>query len=137
MKLLSLSVFFIIVSQYVYAEGSEDFIGKFKGTEKSVITCENSSWNKSESRNWQTTHSDLNDNTYKILTKVAGGTYKGEGTIAGGSATGTFKGKDGFGNSCSGEFTDTINGDELKATISGSCPSVKCDFTGDVTAKRQ
>jgi len=137
MKYFSLTIFLIILSQYVYAEGPEDFMGKFAGTEKVVITCSNASWNKSETRAWKTNHSDLNGNNFKGLTETGGGKYNVEGAISGNTATGTFKGKDGFGNACSGDFTDTLNGDELKASINGSCPSVKCEFKGDVTAKRK
>ena len=134
------SVIFIsslIFHTNAFAEHPAHYLGKFAGTEKIVITCSNTAWNKSETRKWKTNHSDLNGNSYKGLTEAGGGKYKVEGTISGINATGTFKGKDGFGNACSGDFTDTLNGDELKAIVNGSCPSVKCEFTGDVTAKRQ
>ena len=134
MNYISIFILFIFSSTHVFAN---DFIGEFKGTEDVVIKCQNRAWNKSETRNWQTTHSDLNDKTFKILTKTGGGTYMGEAKIDGNTAIGKFTGKDGFGNSCNGEFTNTINADELRAKVSGSCPSVDCKFTSDVTAKRR
>jgi len=137
MKYTALPIFLFTISQYVYAEGPEDFIGKFKGSEAVVITCQNSAWNKSETRPWETNHSDLNGNSFKGVTKSGGGKYDVEGTISGNTATGTFKGKDGHGNACNGNFTDTLDDDQLTVTITGNCPSVNCEFKGDVTAKRQ
>lgn len=137
MKNFNLLILFSFVCHHALAEDAGNFIGTFKGEEKVVITCENASWNKSETRDWTSIHSDLNGDSFKTLTKVAGGTYNGEGTISSNTATGTFSGKDGFGNPCSGEFTDTINGDDLTAKVNGTCPSVKCDFTSKITAKRQ
>lgn len=127
----------ILVFQQAVAEGPEDFIGSFKGSEDVIVTCSNAAWNKTETRGWTSVHKDLNGDSFKGLTRTGGGQYDVEGTINGNMATGTFKGKDGFGNPCTGEFTDMLNGDELTATINGKCPTVGCEFSGQVKAKKQ
>ncbi len=137
MKNSVLPIFLFIVSQNIIAEGPEDYLGTFKGSEGVVITCQNSAWNNSENRSWTTTNSDVSGGKLKGETRTGGGRYYGEGTISGNTVTGTFKGKDGHGNACNGTFTDTLDGDQLSATITGSCPSVNCEFKGEVTAKRQ
>jgi len=137
MKYFSFTIFLIIVSQYVYAEGSEDYLGEFVGSEDVVITCDNSSWNWSGNRPWKVKHTEVNGNSYKGIIQVYGGKYAVDGTINGTSATGTFDGKDKFGNSCSGTFSNTLDGDQLKGTGKGNCPASKCEFEGNITATRK
>ena len=127
----------VFVSHQAVAQGPEDFIGSFKGSEDVVITCSNAAWNKTENRSWTSTHKDLNGDSFRGLTRTGGGQYDVKGTINGNIATGTFKGKDGFGNPCNGEFTDTLNGDELTVISNGKCPTVGCEFSGQVKAKKQ
>ena len=137
MKNLTLTIALFIISQGVIAENDDHYLGNFKGSEDFAVTCSNSAWNNSGNRSWSVNHYEVNGNKYKGTIRTDGGQYQAEGTISGNSATGTFTGKDKNGNTCNGEFSNTLESDQLKASAKGSCPSVGCTFTGEVTATRQ
>ena len=137
MKNSVLPIFLFIISQVAIAEDSEAYLGKFKGSEDFAVTCSNSAWNSSGNCPWSVDHYEVKGNKYEGKIVTGGGRYEAEGTISGNSATGTFKGKDKNGNACNGEFSNTLEGNQLKANGKGSCPSVNCTFTGEISATRQ
>lgn len=137
MKYLIITLSIIFYHSYLYADHPEHYLGKFSGKEKFDVQCSNSSWNSNGNRDWSADHNEVNGNMYKAVVMTGGGKYFVEGTISGTSATGTFKGKDSFGNDCKGEFSNTLNGDNFKSKSKGSCPAVSCKFTGEVTATRK
>ena len=137
MKYSPLIIFLFVVSQYIHAENSDQYLGQFEGNETFSVSCSNSAWNSSGDRPWSVNHYEVNGNSYKGTIKTGGGRYEAVGTISGNSASGTFKGKDKNGNPCEGKFTNTLDGDQFNAEASGSCPTVNCTFTGKVTATRK
>ncbi len=134
----SLFVFFMIgMSTNVFAD-DPNWQGSFAGTEELTVTnCSNSSWNGTSSRVWSVNHTEVNGNAYKGNGRAGGGDWSVEGNISGNTATGTFKGKDTYGNAFSGEFSNTLDGNQLTSNTKGSTPSIGCNFTGKVTATRK
>lgn len=122
-----------IISTNAYA-APEDFIGSFKGTEKTTLTnC--GAYNGTSTGAWFANHSDLKDNKY-IGT---GGNKDGDFTIAAeaadNTASGTVKGVNKYGLAWKGEFKAIIEGNKYKSTSSGSVSS-GCKFTSEIEAAK-
>jgi len=125
----------IIVIANAYA-APEDFIGSFKGTEKSTLTnC--GTYDGTTTGSWSVIHSDLNGTSFAGKGSNKDGDFTATGEISGDTATGTTKGVNKWGQAWSGEFKATLDENIYKSTTTGSIPASGCKFVSEVEASQK
>jgi len=126
------SVTIVIANAYA---APEDFIGTFKGTEKSTLTnC--GAYNGTTTGSWSVKHSDLKGTSFVGTGSNKDGDFEVVGEISDATASGTSKGVNKWHQAWSGEFSATLDGDKYTATTTGSVPATGCKFTSEVEASR-
>lgn len=122
-----------IVSTNAYA-APENFIGAFKGTEKSTLTnC--GAYNGKTIGAWSANHSDLKENKFIGTGSNKDGDFTLTAETADNTATGTVKGVNIYGLAWKGEFKSIIEGNKYKSTTTGSVSS-GCRFTSEIEATK-
>lgn len=134
MKFISIILINIaFVSTSAYA-APVDFIGAFKGTEKStLINC--GGYNGTTTGLWSANHSDLKNNKFIGTGSNNGGNFSIAADAVDNIASGTIKGVNKYGLAWKGEFKSTIDGDKYTSTATGNVSS-GCKFTSEIEATK-
>ena len=131
--LVSMIAGLFITTISVYA-APEDFIGTFKGTEKSTLTnC--GAYNGITTGSWSVKHSDLKDNQFVGAGSNKDGDFTVTGEASDTAASGIVKGVNKYGLAWKAEFKATLEGNKYKSITMGSVSS-GCKFTSEIEATK-
>ena len=112
----------------------EDFIGTFKGTDKTTVTnCAN--YNGTTTNIWSVKYSDVKGTALEGTGSNAYGDFTISITVTDLNATGTIKGVNKWHQYWIGETKGSLDGDKYTATITGTV-STGCKFTSEIEATR-
>lgn len=134
MKYLVSIIAGIFITTITAYAAPEDFIGTFKGTEKSTLTnC--GAYNGTTTGSWSVKHADLNDNQFVGAGSNKDGDFTVTGEASDTTASGIVKGINKYGLAWKAEFKATLAGNKYTSTTMGSVSS-GCKFTSEVEAMK-
>lgn len=131
--LFSMIAGLVITTTTAYA-APEDFIGTFKGTEKSTLSnC--GAYNGTTTGSWSVKHSDLKDNKFIGTGSNKDGDFTVTGEASDTTVSGIVKGVNKYGLAWKADFKATIEGNKYTSTTTGSVSS-GCKFTSEIEATK-
>lgn len=114
---------------------AQDMMGRFKGTEKLVVSnC--GQYDGTSTNDWWATHSDLKGSSYAIKGGTSNGNFSGQGELRDSGSATKVSGVDKFGSAWTATSTTTLDGDKFSVKTSGRVTGTSCTFTSDVQAVR-
>ncbi|MBC7697136.1 MAG: hypothetical protein H7Z70_02080 [Bacteroidia bacterium] len=135
MKFLISMIAGLVVNATTAYAAPEDFIGTFKGTEKSTLTnC--GAYNGTSTGSWFVKHSDLKDNQFVGAGSNKDGDFTVTGEASDTTAFGVAKGVNKYGLAWKAEFKATLESNKFTSTTMGSVSS-GCKFTSEVEATKR
>ena len=134
MKYLVLMIAGLLMTTTTVYGAAEDFIGTFKGTEKSTLTnC--GAYNGVTTGSWSVKHSDLKGNQFVGVGSNKDGDFTVTGEAAENAAFGVVKGVNKYGLAWKAEFKSSLEGNKYRSTTIGSVSS-GCKFTSEIEATK-
>lgn len=125
----------LVVNTTIAYAAPEDFIGTFKGTEKTTLTnCD--VYNGTTTGLWLVNHSDLKDNEFVGAGSNKDGDFTVTGEASDTTAFGVVKGVNKYGLAWKAEFKATFESNKFTSTTMGSMSS-GCKFTSEVEATKK
>ena len=134
MKHLILIIAGIFISATTAYAAPEDFIGTFKGTDKSMLTnC--GSYNGTGTSPWTVKYASLKGNQFVGSGSNNDGDFSVTGEASDTTAFGVVKGVNKYGLAWKGEFKASLENNKYTSTTIGSVSS-GCKFTSEVEATK-
>ena len=134
MKHLILIIAGIFISATTAYAAPEDFIGTFKGTDKSTLTnC--GGYNGTGTSPWTVKYANLKGNQFVGSGSNNDGDFSVTGEASDTTAFGVVKGVNKYGLAWKGEFKASLENNKYTSTTIGSVSS-GCKFTSEVEATK-